>query len=62
VDTTDTQRDDLREGEQSYKDWREKLLADPGTRALYRREAAKKDIRLQLVEARQASGLTHRTM
>lgn len=58
--TTDTKRDYMREGEQSYKDWREKLLADPGTRALYQQEAAKKDIWLQLVEARQVSGLTQK--
>jgi len=60
VETTDTKRDYIREGEQAYKNWREKLLADPGTRALYQQEAAKKDIWLQLVEARQASGLTQK--
>ncbi len=49
-----------REGEQSYKNWREKLLADSGTKALYQQEAAKKEIWLQLVEARQASGLTQK--
>jgi len=60
VETTGTKRDDLREGEQSYKNWRETLLADPGTRALSQQEAAKKDIWLQRVEARQASGLTQK--
>jgi transcriptional regulator with XRE-family HTH domain len=34
------------------------LLADDTTRALYEQEAAKKELWLQLVEARQAAGLT----
>ncbi len=53
-------RDYIGEGEQSYKNWRNKLLSDPDTRALYQEEATGKEIWLQLVEARQASGLTQK--
>jgi DNA-binding XRE family transcriptional regulator len=45
-------------GERSYDEWRAKLLADDRTRALYEQEAAKKELWLQLAEARQAAGLT----
>ena len=38
--------------------WRKKLLSDPKRRASYEREAAKKELWLQLVEARQAAGLS----
>ena len=47
-----------RMGQQSYQEWREKLLSDPETRALYEEEATKKALWLQLVEARQEAGLT----
>jgi predicted XRE-type DNA-binding protein len=60
METTATKRDFIREGEQSYKNWRDKLLADPDTRALYQEEATRKEIWLQLVEARLASGLTQK--
>src|SRR3972149_9508304 len=49
---------DTSAGERAYLQWREKLLSDPETRALYEEEAAKKELWLQLVEARQAAGLT----
>ena len=44
--------------EHGYSQWRERLLGNPKTRALYEQEAAKKELWLQLVEARQAAGLT----
>ena len=50
--------DHIKKGEQAYQEWRDTLLADPETRAIYKEEAAKKELWLQLVEARQAAGLT----
>src|SRR6266496_3866000 len=50
IDTTAEERD--------YLEWREELLSDPETRAVYAEEAAKKELWLQLVEARQSAGLT----
>ena len=49
---------DLMAGASAYKRWRAKLLADPQTRAIYNEEAAKKEVWLQLVEARMDAGLT----
>ena len=51
-------RDHIEEGEQAYQAWRDSLLGDPKAREIYKEEAAKKELRLQLVEARQAAGLT----
>lgn len=48
--------------ERDYEEWREELLSDPETRALYEQESAKKELWLQLVEARQAAGLTQQQM
>src|SRR4051794_11426789 len=45
-------------GEQEYQDWRRELLSTPEARRIYDEEAAKKQLWLQLVEARQAAGLT----
>jgi DNA-binding XRE family transcriptional regulator len=45
-------------GERSYTEWREKLLSTPKNRQLYDEEAAKKELWLQLTEARQMAGLT----
>lgn len=45
-------------GQASYQRWRDELMANPEYEALYKEEAAKKELWLQLVEARQASGLT----
>lgn len=45
-----------------YQEWREKLLADPKTCAVYDEEAAKKELWLQLADARQAAGLTQEQM
>jgi DNA-directed RNA polymerase specialized sigma subunit len=47
-------------GEESYQSWRESLMANPEFRALYEEEAAKSELWLQLVEARQATGLTQK--
>jgi DNA-binding XRE family transcriptional regulator len=51
-------RDYIAEGEHAYKEWRDTFLADPERRRIYEEEAAKKDLWLQLAEARQAAGLT----
>jgi hypothetical protein len=45
-------------GKQAYDDYWERKFADPEFRAVYEAEAAKKELWLQLVEARQAAGLT----
>jgi len=50
--------DPIEGGQQAYQEWRENLLANPEFRAIYEEEAAKKEIWLQLVEARQKAGLT----
>ena len=50
--------DQMKQGEQEYQEWRDALLANPEARAIYKEEAAKKELWLQLVEARQAAGLT----
>ena len=56
------ERDLIADGEASYRDWRDSLLADPEGRALYEEEAAKMELWLQLVEARQDAGLTQEAM
>lgn len=45
-------------GEESYDKWRAELRSNPEYQAIYDEEAAKGDLWLQLVEARQAAGLT----
>src|SRR6266436_2761318 len=50
--------DPIVEEQQAYQEWRENLLANPEYRAIYEEEAAKKELWLQLVEARQKAGLT----
>jgi DNA-binding XRE family transcriptional regulator len=45
-------------GARSYREWRDKVLSDPKSRAAYEQELAKQSLWLQLVEARQAAGLT----
>jgi HTH-type transcriptional regulator/antitoxin HipB len=52
------QHDYNREGEQAYLEWRNSLLAHPDTRQVYEEEAAKKELWLQLVEARRVAGIT----
>jgi DNA-binding XRE family transcriptional regulator len=51
-------RDFIEEGQQAYQEWRDSLLANPEFRVVYEEEAAKKELWLQLVEARQKAGLT----
>lgn len=48
--------------EQDYLEWRAHLRADPAYRSIYEEEAAKSELWLQLVEARQAAGLTQAEM
>lgn len=45
-------------GQQAYDDYWAKQMADPEFRTVYEEEAHKKTIWLQLVEARQAAGLS----
>lgn len=45
-------------GQASYQGWRDELRADPEYQAVYEEEAAKSELWIQLVEARQAAGLT----
>jgi ribosome-binding protein aMBF1 (putative translation factor) len=56
--TLATGRDLAREGAERYQQWRARLLSTPERRRAYEEEAAKKELWLQLVEARQAAGLT----
>lgn len=48
----------ISKGEKSYKSWKEKFLKDSKLKAIYDEEAAKKELWLKLVEARQEAGLT----
>src|SRR5258708_39510853 len=47
-----------KDGRRLFEQDRARMMADPEFRALYEEEAAKKELWLQLVEARQAAGLT----
>jgi DNA-binding XRE family transcriptional regulator len=46
------------EGQKRYDEYWAKQMADPEFRRIYEEEAAKKELWLQLVDARQAAGLT----
>ena len=46
------------EGQRRFDEYWAKQMADPEFRRVYEEEAAKKELWLQLVEARQAAGLT----
>jgi predicted XRE-type DNA-binding protein len=48
----------MSEGAKRYQEYWDKQMADPEFRKIYEEEAAKKELWLQLVEARQAAGLT----
>ncbi len=50
------------QGEASYKKWQQELRENPEYQAIYEEEAAKSDLWLQLVEARQAAGLTQQEL
>ena len=60
--TTEAKPDLIAEGEADYQRWRDRILNDPVRRAHYEEIAAKKELWLQLVEARQAAGLTQRQL
>ncbi|MHB8644658.1 MAG: helix-turn-helix domain-containing protein [Thermomicrobiales bacterium] len=49
-------------GAGSYQRWRERLRAQPEYQAVYAEEAAKSELWLQLVEARQQAGLTQKQL
>ena len=51
-------RKEKTEGARRYDEYWERQMADPEFRRIYEEEAAKKELWLQLVEARQAAGLT----
>ena len=55
-----TQTQETNPGQASYQRWVEKLQADPAYQKIYKEEAAKSELWLQLVEARQAAGLTQK--
>jgi len=59
---TSKEKTELTAEEAAYLNWRDEFLADPERRALYEQEAAKSELWLQLVEARQAAGLTQKQM
>lgn len=48
----------LTEGQQRYEDYWAKQMAKPEFQCIYEEEAKKKELWLQLVEARQMAGLT----
>src|SRR5258708_2532469 len=51
-------RDTIAQGEADYQRWRASLVDTPEKRAAYDEIAAESDLWLQLVESRQAAGLT----
>jgi DNA-binding XRE family transcriptional regulator len=51
-------RDVTAQGQESYRRWHEELQANPDFQKVYEEEAAKSELWLQLVEARQAARLT----
>lgn len=55
---TKKKRNLVEDGEKDYQEWRAKLRATPGYQQIYEEEAAKSELWLQLVEARQTAGLT----
>ncbi|CAN5826048.1 hypothetical protein BH10CHL1_BH10CHL1_46510 [soil metagenome] len=60
MNSIESNRDYSAEGEASYQAWRDAFLAAPEHQRVYAAEAAKKELWLQLVEARQMAGLTQR--
>lgn len=49
-------------GQRAYREWSDRQMADPEFRRTYEEEAAKKEVWRQLIEARQAAGLTQQQM
>jgi ribosome-binding protein aMBF1 (putative translation factor) len=60
--TAETKPDLIAEGEQDYREWRASLTDTPEKRAKYAEISARSDLWLQLVEARQAAGLSQRDL
>ena len=58
----ETKPDLIAAGAQDYEEWRASLVDTPAKQARYDEIAAKSDLWLQLVEARQAAGLTQRDL
>jgi DNA-binding XRE family transcriptional regulator len=56
--TAEVARDLADEGAEQYQRWRDRILSTPEGRRTYEEEAAKKELWLQLVEARQRAGFT----
>lgn len=54
----ETKKQATQQGKASYQEWKEELRANPEYQAIYEEEAAKSELWLQVVEARQAAGLT----
>lgn len=52
----------IEKGKKSYEAWKKKLESGPNFQAIYEEEAAKKELWLQLVEARQSAGLTQQQL
>ena len=59
---TEKEHPDIAAGKASYQQWQERLQANPEHQRIYEEEAAKGELWLQLVEARQAAGLTQEQM
>ena len=57
---SDNMSDNMSEGEKRYEDYWSQKMADPEFRRIYEEEAQKKELWLQLVEARHNSGLTQK--
>ena len=55
---TTTERLTQQDGQRLFEEDRVRMFADPTLRAIYEEEAAKKELWLQLIEARQTAGLT----
>jgi DNA-directed RNA polymerase specialized sigma subunit len=58
VSNTMTEKYTQKDGRRLYEEDRAQALADPEFRRIYEEEAKKKELWLQLVEARHAAGLT----
>lgn len=52
------QRTLTQQAENSYHEWQQELRSNPEYLAIYEEEVAKSEVWLQLIEARQAAGLT----
>lgn len=60
--TKKNKRNYIEEGQRSYLEWRDKFFSNPENRRIYEEESAKKELWLQLVEARQKAGLTQQEL